>query len=256
MPHQHMLLKIQGGYASGVNGSEIWNYGIRLGIVYGALSPKGDLPENLSWFDAAEEDDVSGVHYETDFGVQASPGLTFPLLEHLQAIAGAVQTWHAGAALISQQALLQKVTLYPIEGPLGRVFEGHSATATWDTPVPGGGGTDVLPTEVASVLSWTTPRIGARGRGRVYLPARVKAGVGSDGLQTPGQIAVMGPGAVTLLHAMVYDSAVNPWEMGPIVTGRPYDKYARITGVRIGRVFDSQRRRRNALAEDYTSFVV
>lgn len=177
-------------------------------------------------------------------------------MPYLQAVAGALATWHAGPSLISQLAVMRKATLYPIDGPLGRVSEGRKATATWQTPLAGGGGSDVLPLEVATVVSWETLRNGPKGKGRIYLPARVKAAVATDGSITTGQISVIGPGAVELLHDLEYDSGVNPWEVGPIVTGKPYSQYARITGVRLGKVFDAQRRRRNALDEAYTTFDV
>ena len=57
---------------------------------------------------------------------------------------------------------------------------------------------------------------------------------------------------VALLEALKYDSAdpLGP-HIAPCVTGKPFTNYATINTVRVGSVFDTQRRRRRSVTENY-----
>jgi hypothetical protein len=257
MPSTHLLVRVNGGYAAGPNEAEQWSFGIRCAIVSGTVDDKGTLPTNLQVFDAAQEIIETDYVAEIGFGVQASAGLTFPMDSWItNDVVPAIKGYWAGGALCAQTSRLESIQVYPIEGPFGKVSEGRKATVTFNAPINGSGSTTMLPPEVAAVISWQTLRVGPKGRGRIYLPARTTADSDNNGRMKDGSINVMGTSAVELLQGLEYVGGTNPWNVRPIVTGKPYSNYAVIKQVRIGHVFDAQRRRRNQLDEEYSVFPV
>lgn len=98
--------------------------------------------------------------------------------------------------------------------------------------------------------------VGLAGKGRMYLP-----GIGS-GIDTTGHLATSDANAIAsalaTFFANVNGSFDNPGlainaSHRPIVIGDPTPINRVLTSVRVGNVFDTQRRRRNALAETYSS---
>ena len=62
---------------------------------------------------------------------------------------------------------------------------------------------------------------------------------------------------VALLQGCSYTgTGPNLWNVRPVVTGKPYVNYGVITSVSVGRVLDTQQRRRNAISEDPQSAAV
>lgn len=119
------------------------------------------------------------------------------------------------------------------------------------TPVGGGSayGND-FPNQVAWVVSWKTAF--ARGpahAGRIYLPLP-DVPVRSDGLCDPlDATACEGSAATFLADLAAVVSGVAPFCMSRKL-GAPAMNV--ITGARVGRVLDTQRRRRRSLREQYT----
>lgn len=112
----------------------------------------------------------------------------------------------------------------------------------------------------AMVVSFTTDVVrGLASKGRVYVPGGAPQTTGMDGgtglMSTTFTEAIRDAWAAFLI-----DLDDNP---GPdfadlraaVVSkqGDPETNWHTITGVRVGRVMDTQRRRRNALAENYTA---
>jgi hypothetical protein len=100
-----------------------------------------------------------------------------------------------------------------------------------------------LPTEVATVVSLVTGTYSRSGRGRMYLPPASKVITGgrlgggecdtlANGMQTYLGHAIVGTNTITSSVASKKDGALRP-----------------ITNLRVGDVFDAQRRRRDALVE-------
>ena len=59
---------------------------------------------------------------------------------------------------------------------------------------------------------------------------------------------------VALLQALTYSGVgMGSPQTAPVVTGKPFVNYARVTEVRVGNVPDTQRRRRRSLPETYVS---
>ena len=254
MPETHILVSARGGYASGSNQDEIWAMNMRYALVWGTVDNKGTFPSNLQVLDDAQETDNAQYNYRSNFAVTAGT-LPFNLEDWVTGslLDGWTSFW-AGGAQAATACQLRELVIAPIEAPFGRASERRSARLTWKTPIPGSGGANMLPTEVATVVSWQTDRLGPKGKGRIYLPARTVTGTHPEGYMNVGTAGVLLDGAVDLLETTQYDGiGPNQWNARPVVTGKPYREYATVTGVRVGRIYDAQRRRRNALDENYVS---
>lgn len=118
-------------------------------------------------------------------------------------------------------------------------------------PVSGitGTGTPNNPFQVARCYSLRTATPGASGRGRVYVPAMAAAVNGATGKAT--LVAGVAASLAAFLNNLKATSAVSGTVMYPGVHSRSLDQVIPITGVRVGDVLDTQRRRRDALVETY-----
>lgn len=119
------------------------------------------------------------------------------------------------------------------------------------TVVPGGVAVGtILPIQTALAVSLMTPRAGATGRGRIFLPfihRPVQAGAFT--LQDVHTQSVA-DGVRALIVAINGFGAGG--DFGPFVTVASSKGYeTRVTGVRVGNVLDTMRSRRNGLREGY-----
>lgn len=111
----------------------------------------------------------------------------------------------------------------------------------------GGAGSPCLPLEVAVVLSLRTDIPGGRGRGRMYLPGpTVNKCVGNGLLDSSTQTSWIG----------YWQAFFNAWNASPdtltaSVASGVGGSVAAVSSIRLGNVFDSQRRRRNTQPETY-----
>lgn len=115
-----------------------------------------------------------------------------------------------------------------------------------EAPIPGTAGTGYP--QIAIVLSLRTTRArGYASNGRMYIPSALPIGSG-------GQIPEADAINVSLAAAQ-FISDVDAVGLGqPVVMSKVgAGVTAPITGVRVGRVMDTQRRRRNAIPEEYTA---
>jgi hypothetical protein len=102
-----------------------------------------------------------------------------------------------------------------------------------------------LPTEVALVASLRTTTYGRTGRGRMYLPALSRSKVKAGG-------RVLDASQSTIADAMaayLADLTVGASTLSSCVASRTLMALRNVTQVQVGDVFDSQRRRRDALTE-------
>ena len=246
---KHLLLTARGTYGFTPESDEIWQNGIRLALVFGSVDPDGTLPNNWDVIENNDTRDVDDVHYVTNWKSSTLSTFNFDPLDYLHDYA--VPTWAAAMADSSFSSHLQLVdlNLYPI-GSNGKAVDGRSAHATWVAPVSGGGDSDLMPLEVARVVSWQTPRIGRRGRGRIYLAGSSKVDCTTHGEWDGTRTGTAADMAQALLEGLSYSSS-NPIDshVRPIVTGSPWTGYGVITSLSVGNVFDAQRRRRNRLPE-------
>lgn len=109
-----------------------------------------------------------------------------------------------------------------------------------------------VPSFMSAALSFSTAvRFGKRLRhGRVYPPNYSFQPV-SGSAQIPGSIVTsLATAGIALLNAV---SITDPsWQFSAYIVSRQ-GGHAKITGVRVGNVFDVQRRRKNAVPETYTA---
>jgi len=91
----------------------------------------------------------------------------------------------------------------------------------------------------------------------MYLPPSTSTAINSIGNVSSTLIAGLAPAYATFLQTLQLNP-VSPTSthVRCIVTGSPWDKYASITSIDIGDVWDAQRRRRRQLNETRTSHTV
>lgn len=123
------------------------------------------------------------------------------------------------------------ITEYNFDPPVVHDFTEtvHQATAN-----------DPLPSQCALVISWKTGRAGKSYRGRTYIGS-LNRGIldGGDVLVNPSSVSAVADAAGTLITAMEAANApVAVWSRKHVVT-------TQVTGINVGRVVDTQRRRRN-----------
>lgn len=125
------------------------------------------------------------------------------------------------------------------------------------TPVPGAYGGGAFPPQVALVATLTTQKARGYGsKGRMYLPG-IAAGIGDDGKVGSTFTAIVSGLIANFLNDINNDAAVDGVvilnsALSAGIPGHAAEVNA-ITGVRVGTVYDTQRRRRNALNEQYSA---
>lgn len=126
---------------------------------------------------------------------------------------------------------------------------GESRTYFRETPTQGVFGTGYP--QIAVVLSLRTARLrGYASNGRMYIPSSlgIEAATGRVTTSAAGQIADAGAALISAINAVGLGNVTVMSEVGGGLN-------ATVTGVRVGRVMDTQRRRRNQLSEEYTEVV-
>jgi hypothetical protein len=160
-----------------------------------------------------------------------------------------VATYHGRATTrLRSAAVLTHVKVAPI-GPDGKYTADPYIK---DYSVPGaesGGG--ATPPQIALCISLVTARRGPSGKGRFYLPLPAW-GVNSASFQIDGQNANDSRGsAVSLINDLNNQPGIDVLGMGVVVAStKGYN--TPVTGVRVGKLLDTVRTRRNKLQEAYT----
>jgi len=247
----HAYAVFQGGYN---DSEETWQFGIRFVLVnsVGAPADSGTLP-------TFGVDSAAVSRTETDWTITSTWNADLGIAEEInvddwlndQLLPGASDFMAANNT--SGKVELRSIKVSPINAS-GLVVEDRTAIGTYVTPPTGIRSDHLLPLQTSAVVSWVTPRIGRRGRGRIYLPPATTGEVDGDGLYLDTRQAGTLAGAVAFLEAIAITptGGGNHWAL-PIVTGAPWTSYGIIGGVRVGNVLDTQRRRRRQLVETYVS---
>ena len=151
---------------------------------------------------------------------------------------------HNVAKLTTMKASLIDANGRVVRNPDGSLVQREAAPPLG--PVAGAASSNLHPYQVACVVSLDTPRRSRSGRGRLYLPTPGIL-VGSD-----GRIAATDRDTV-LTQAETWIEAINS-AAGPVnrvIVASSSGVNSPVTAVRVGRVLDTQRRRRSDLVEDY-----
>jgi hypothetical protein len=104
-----------------------------------------------------------------------------------------------------------------------------------------------LPLQSATAVSLTTPRAGATGRGRIFLPT-VKETLDADGRHNIARVQTLRDQVRQLILAINGNTQV-----GNVVVSSSKGYETLVTGVRCGRVVDTLRSRRASQVEEYQS---
>jgi hypothetical protein len=167
---------------------------------------------------------------------------------NLTAISTAISAFHTRvASKIDTRALLSfcKVNMIGVDG--------HYVLPTTNehiyADIAGGGGTQMFPNQVALAVTLQTAfSRGPAHQGRFYLPLPA-TGVGSNGAIDPTDQSNVKGSANTLLTALNAVSASYGVSVFSRKLGSPAQNM--VTGIKVGGVLDTQRRRRRSMAEAY-----
>lgn len=113
-----------------------------------------------------------------------------------------------------------------------------------------GSGTQNMPPQTAMVSTMVTGGRGPRNRGRLYIPATV-APTTTGMIVSSAGIAAVNTATKTAINAFNAISGIRC-----AVVSRTHATYSDVTFVRCGDQFDTQRRRRNGVRENYTSLAM
>lgn len=179
--------------------------------------------------------------------------------DEAQAVAqAAVAPWSAfmvaNASKIVNGVTLQRVT--------ARVITAAGTTAALGEAAPAatvaGNNSLLLPNQCAVVLSLRTATPGPRGRGRIFLPALAAAPNGAGRLDPATRDGILAQSATLvagLREAVETNTASDLWSL-VVASGAGQGLLSRVNSLRVGDVIDTQRRRRDALVESYSSVPV
>jgi len=161
--------------------------------------------------------------------------------------------WISTSSKFSSSHRLVSVKLAPI-ATNGRYPDGEVAVEhVYGTPPTGGtpSGGNEWPPQCAYVITLLTAAPRGRGsKGRVYLPPLVQPVDTTTGL-IPDQITAVGATFKTMVNAINALSGVGT--VGVVGKTGEFGSSRAVTGIRLGRVVDTQRRRRRSLAESATT---
>jgi hypothetical protein len=161
----------------------------------------------------------------------------------------AVAAFHADPNMqIGTGAKLSFVKLNAIDVN-GHYSSGVTNIVTYPDLAGGGSVVSKYPNQIALAVSLTTGfSRGPAHRGRFYLPLPCQT-IDVNGLITAGSIAPMKPVISTFVAAV--NAASANWEVGIMSRKLGAPGARKVTGELVGRVFDTQRRRRRSLVEAY-----
>lgn len=260
---KHLLLTATGGYTDADLSTEVWQVGIRLALVFGAVDDIGTLPNN--WNPTATTISRTETSWTIDGNWIVDGPLTtdFDPGDYLNdQAAPAFDDWMDCAGR-SSGCRLDTLKIYPI-GTDGKAIpappygSGTPVTLTWTSGNPTGATAgNQMPINNAIVASHRTSQVGRSGRGRMYSPGWAAGAVAADGRVDGTVQGIVLSNQVALLEALALtaDPVLGP-TVRPIVTGGAYSQYAVINACRVGNIFDTQNRRRRALVETYVSDTV
>lgn len=174
-----------------------------------------------------------------------------------QAAVNAIAALTVPALLVSSLSNSATIVGYRLEGRSDDHRLLGVAEATRSTPVTGQGA-PTFPSTSSVVLSLRTSTPGGRGRGRLYWPL-LSASVQAQTFRLPAtytqNMATAASSYLTLIQNAIRDNAgVFPFtSINTCVVSRASGERPHITRIMVGDVVDTQRRRRDRLAEAYAS---
>lgn len=260
---QHLYLAVKGSYTVAELAAEVWQFGIRLRVSNTNADQYGTLPSDGNWLDDESTISEPTLNGESNYVLGFPLGTRFDPLEYLRdQAAPAVDTFIKKTDVSHTGVKVDELVLYGYENErVAQTGTGPAKAAVqWKTAnrPSGVGSGNMMPLEVSIVTSWRTAVQGRRGRGRIYLPPTTTAILGTQtGSLAAGKALSIANAAAAFIDDLKF-TQIGPSgaRVDPIVTGKPYQRYAQIIGVRVGSIPDAQRRRRQQLDETYADVTV
>ena len=253
--YTHVYAVLEGAWiASSPWDGEIAQTGLRV-----AAWPSPTSPDPLAALPIRTCDLVTEMHDETEFSVfqgftGTGGGLGTNAWEYADqlALANAIYSFmNAIKARVSSKFAWNRIKLSPV-GPDGKNAAGPTVFSI-KTPFVGTDSGQQLPPQNSVALSFVRRIPGRRGRGRMFIPAVGTGATTNDGMvaSTPNTTyRNAGKGLDTAIKAM---GGASDWEYRLVVTSAASANYVLPSQVRVGNILDTQRRRRNAVRETFTS---
>lgn len=260
---KHLLVTWGGSYTDADDAPEIWANTLRLNVQNTDIDPVGTLPND--WNVVPENTSRTETHWTItgNWRVDFGGGLFLNVDDWMNdVLAGALDTW-LGQSGISSQCRLDWAKVFPI-GTTGEAIPappyatGSPVLLTWTSSNPtGDDGANLMPLQNSLVISHRTAQLGRKGRGRMF-----RAGMSVNANAVDGRVpstiqGYLRDAQVNLLEALGQPIGIaGDIDCKPVVTGDPWTQYAVIDQVRVGDRMDTQRRRRNAAPETFSSAAV
>lgn len=216
---RHVLASFRGGLGDPLSPTETWSFGLRFG-----------------------RDATGGA-------IATTP--TQGMANAFHAAASAL-ILNSGLS-ISSHVLFQEVRVYEI-GPDGRSVSVPVISAGADAQGPDT--TGQWPWQCSMVVTLRADGLGKGRRGRIFLPPQGHQ-IGIDGLLTTGQVSTGLAAIETFLEACANATDLITDDHLVIIGGTGVaGTIRRVTNFGVGRVIDTQRRRRRSLDESYTTSLI
>lgn len=184
-------------------------------------------------------------------------GASTPTQSDVDAIAARWATYFASSsAEIANDYLTTQVKMSELD-TAGNVILDNTVYSVYTTPPAGSFGATQYPPQLSLAVTLKSSLTrGLGSKGRMYLPG-VTHGVGSDGHISAGSIGPHADVLKTFFDGVNTDLGIRGQvinaSFGRAGTPPTVGVNKEITQILLGNVFDTQRRRRNALAETYTA---
>ena len=256
--YTHVYAVLEGAWvSSSVWDGEIGQCGLRVGAWPSPTSPDplAALPIRTCELVTETHDTPDASVFQGFQGTAAglgTPAWTYP--DQLALAASILDFMNAIKGRVSTKFAWNRIKLSPI-APDGKNAAGPTVFSL-KTPLVGTDSGQSLPPQNSVALSFVRRIPGRRGRGRMFLPA-----VGTGSLTPEGQVG--GTAQTTYRNAgKALDTAIKAmgggtdWEYRLVVTSAASANYVMPAEVRVGNIVDTQRRRRNAIRETFTSDVL
>lgn len=177
-----------------------------------------------------------------------------------QAFADAIKTAWQTFVTTASTGMSNTVTSNQVKvsqlGTDGKTILEDTIFSNWATPINGTNSTTLFPPQIslAATLASSLPR-GLGAKGRMYLPGIMHPLISGGVISTANQTSV-GTNLKTFLDAV---NTAAPVGSRVILASEGHKKTGTgqlnkvVTSVRVGNVYDTQRRRRNGIRETYTT---
>lgn len=141
-------------------------------------------------------------------------------------------------------------------GPDGKYESANQTNVAAVGPATGGATTFSMPTFLSVCMSWTSTRVrGTASKGRMYWPNASYTCSGAA-ISSTSRGAVLSTATALIALIKAQTTGLDGGIMSPALVSGKDAAWAYITGARVGDIYDVQRRRKNAVTEQYATAVV